>query len=457
MIHALAARRLLAVVSVVAGLAVFPGVAALPVSAQGGVQCVRCHGDREFLSGKGQTTARDQALFVSDAMIAGSRHADLSCGSCHSNYDGAYPHQPTRATATCGSCHEAELADWQNSQHSLAETNGDGPTCTRCHGVHDVRSREDRASPTYPLNEAGLCGECHDDRGIIDSYFADPQDSVARSAVSRYHETLHGLAVDQAGLVVSATCSSCHRPHRVLPSDYSASSVSRDSIPTTCGGCHVGVLESYLTSSHGKAFLSGEPGANGHEGPVCNTCHSAHGVAPPDQSWKAGVVEECGVCHERLYETYFHTYHGKVTRLGSGLAARCSDCHTPHSNLPADDPQSTVNAANVVDTCRKCHEQANASFVQYLPHGDDADRERYPQLYWTWFLMTSLLAGVFLFFGVHTTLWLGRTMVDRARGTAPVSGARAGEPVPGPGPAEASDKPESPPDGGVPDAEEDHS
>jgi hypothetical protein len=173
------------------------------------------------------------------------------------------------------------------------------------------------------------------------------------------------------------------------------------------------------------------------------------------------VIEECGVCHERLYETYFETYHGKVTRLGGEIAARCSDCHTPHRNLVADDPASTVHATNRLETCAQCHGEATAGFISYLPHADHTDRERYPQLYWTWLAMTSLLVGVFVFFGAHTLLWLTRATLSRARGAGPArvppAGGRAGTiqpPVPEtppPGPANDATA-DTGPDGGTGDA-----
>jgi hypothetical protein len=439
--------------------------AALPtnVAGQGAVRCERCHGDREFLAGKGGSPAAVNLMFVPDSILRGTEHDTLSCRSCHTNYDESYPHQPTATTATCASCHEAQQDSWLQSMHAIRDgsPDPDEPTCSRCHGVHRVLGPEIRESPIHPLNEAALCGECHTDDNILAAYFADPADSIARSAVSQYHETVHGLALERAGLVVSATCSDCHRPHRVLPSDSVLSSIARDSIPGTCGACHEGVLEDYRESAHGQAFATGETGEDGHEAPVCNTCHSAHGIAPPDQSWKAGVIEECGVCHERLYETYFETYHGKVTRLGGEIAARCSDCHTPHRNLAADDPASTVHATNRLETCAQCHGEATAGFISYLPHADHTDRERYPQLYWTWLAMTSLLVGVFVFFGAHTLLWLTRATLSRARGAGPArvppAGGRAGTiqpPVPEtppPGPANDATA-DTGPDGGTGDA-----
>src|SRR5690606_1404903 len=134
--------------------------------------------------------------------------------------------------------------------------------------------------------------------------------------------------------------------------------------------------------------------------------------------WRADVIEECAVCHEAMYETYLDTYHGKVTRLGSALAARCSDCHTAHANLPADDVLSSVHPANLIAPCSNCHEGVNASFVQYLPHPRHDGRQNFPQLYWRWLFMTVLLFGTIGFFGLHSVLWLGRSLVERAGGRA---------------------------------------
>ena len=195
--------------------------------------------------------------------------------------------------------------------------------------------------------------------------------------------------------------------------------MNRRNIPATCGACHVGVAEVYERSSHGQAYLSGRKNNEGHPAPVCVDCHTAHGIVRADQpQWLLGVVAECGSCHERLYETYFETYHGKVTRLGFTLAATCSDCHTAHDMRPASDPRSSVFPANRVATCSRCHPAANENFARYRPHGDPRDRARYPVLFWTWLFMTALLAGVMLFFGTHTLLWLTRIVINRRRGAA---------------------------------------
>jgi cytochrome b subunit of formate dehydrogenase len=90
-------------------------------------------------------------------------------------------------------------------------------------------------------------------------------------------------------------------------------------------------------------------------------------------------------------------------------AARCSDCHGAHNIKSHDDPESTVGFKNVVETCKKCHPDANRRFTGYLTHATHHDKSKYPALYFTFWAMTSLLIGVFSFFGFHTLLWLPRS------------------------------------------------
>ena len=48
--------------------------------------------------------------------------------------------------------------------------------------------------------------------------------------------------------------------------------------------------------------------------------------------------------------------HGKgLLQAGLTVTANCADCHTPHHELPANDPRSSVNRDNVAETCAKCH------------------------------------------------------------------------------------------------------
>lgn len=410
-----AGARVLPALSVLSVLAV---AFAVPATAQEGeegtVQCQVCHGNFGFMQGQRETPARDSALLVTDELVEPSVHGPLPCIACHPGYGEGYPHDVDRTARPCGDCHASAGRAWAGSVHAanVAER-GDAASCVDCHGSHRVFPPDDRRSSVHALNVAETCARCHADPEIVGEYFATPDEATARHAVSRYFETVHGTALTESGLVVSATCDDCHRSHDILPADSAGSSVHRSHISETCGACHLGILEVFEASAHGAALR--EEGSA--RAPVCTDCHTSHQIVETDEpAWFLGVVEECGTCHEELYDRYFDTYHGKVTRLGSGLAAQCSECHTAHAMLPASDPGSSVHPANLVETCARCHEGANENFVQYYAHGDHTDRERYPKLFWPWLFMTALLAGVFGFFGTHTLLWLTRVGIERARG-----------------------------------------
>lgn len=404
-------------------LAAAPALAQVPRV----VVCEKCHADREFLVGKAATPEGEAALYVPASTLRETAHQRLACVDCHPEYGEQYPHRMTAIAAPCGSCHEREGQAWAQSSHAAnVATKGDAATCVDCHTSHTVYSAEDRRSPTHALNVATLCGSCHADPRIVGTYFTAPDEGQARVAVEQYYETVHGAAMTRAGLVVSATCNDCHGAHLILPADSARSRLHPTNVDATCGACHTGVLEDFSASAHGVALGTGERTPEGDPAPSCTQCHKAHRIVRTDEpAWVLGVVEECGECHRHVYETYFETYHGKVTRLGSGLAARCADCHTAHRMLPTSNPASTIYPLNLVETCAQCHPNANFNFVQYRAHGDYRDRERYPELYWPWLFMTTLLAGVFGFFGLHTLLWLVRIGVDRIRGGAGGHGSRA--------------------------------
>jgi len=396
-----------------------------PASAQGAgagrapgvVKCAKCHTDRRFLAANATEAGQDTALFVPPDILHGTVHDTLACTDCHVGYGEGFPHNVSRTVVPCATCHEQQGKDYEASIHAEnAATRGDAPTCVDCHGSHTVLGPDDPESVTYPLNVAGLCGRCHGDPEIIGRYFTGEGFEQARIATEAFPKSVHGIGLSRDGLVVSATCSDCHRAHLILPADSPRSSVSRRNIPQTCGSCHAGVLQVFETSAHGPDYPE-QPGvAEGHEKPVCVDCHTAHEIVRPDRpAWQQGAIQTCGSCHEDLYETYFETYHGQVTRLGSTLAAKCSDCHTAHDMRPASDAKSTVFAGNLVETCGQCHEGANANFVKYYAHGDPTQRTRYPRLYWPWLFMTVLLVGVMSFFVLHSVLWLIRNAIEHSR------------------------------------------
>jgi nitrate/TMAO reductase-like tetraheme cytochrome c subunit len=208
---------------------------------------------------------------------------------------------------------------------------------------------------------------------------------------------------------VSANCTSCHGSHDIRRKTDPASRVHRANVATTCATCHTGIEQVYEKSIHAQKVAAGNTGAA-----VCSDCHTSHEIQRTETAaWKLEVLRECGTCHTEKAETYRDTYHGQVTTLGFSRIATCASCHGSHDILPASNPASKVSSANIVNTCRTCHSAANENFAKYDPHADKHDAARSPVLHWTYRFMQVLLAGVFLFFGTHTLLWLPRSWAMR--------------------------------------------
>ena len=74
-----------------------------------------------------------------------------------------------------------------------------------------------------------------------------------------------------------------------------------------------------------------------------------------------------------ITDTYFDTFHGKVSKLGYLKTAKCYDCHGAHDILPVTDPRSRLSRANIVKTCGKCHPGSHRQFAGYLTHATHHD------------------------------------------------------------------------------------
>ncbi|MDX1630815.1 MAG: hypothetical protein R3234_03080 [Thermoanaerobaculia bacterium] len=329
--------------------------------------------------------------------VSSPMHRDFACSDCHTDVDlDVHPEPPIELSPTvvCGQCHEVSegLEEGPHAQIS----------CVDCHGeAHEILDPDELASPMSPVNQARACGECHGD---------DPENP---DLIENYLASVHGHALFVSGLIEAPSCSDCHGGHDVFPSSNSRSSVSWENAPETCGSCHQLILDTWTTkSAHGFAWEEGD-----QEGPVCSTCHTAHSIKEPYQPQpRLEFPETCGDCHHESLHTFMDSFHGKASDLGFVTAAICSDCHTPHANLPAGDPRSSIHPDNLQETCGECHGAVSASFVSFDPHADPKDPEENPTLHWVYLFMHWLLIGVFAFFGVHDVLWLQRTAVGAWRG-----------------------------------------
>ncbi len=368
--------------------------------------CLTCHGQPDLaMTRDGQSVS----LFIDERTFMGSAHAGTACAQCHTDVTVAME----RACATIGSpvdcsiCHAEQVTEYQASTHGSLHSEGDphAPSCQDCHAQHATLDQRIPASPTYPLNVPALCGNCH----RIGEPVASRIDAEIEDIVGSYEDSIHGRGLIESGLVVTATCADCHGAHSELPTDDPRSMTNARQIAETCGTCHHGIEEEFRTSIHWTDTPESDV-----ERPTCEDCHASHTISRTDRpGFRTRMMQQCGRCHIDQAETFFDTFHGKVSRLGAEGAAKCYDCHGTHDILSPTDPASHLGRDNVVETCAQCHEGSHRRFAGYLTHATHHDRDRYPYLFWTFRGMTALLVGTLTFAFLHTVAWLVRLWLSR--------------------------------------------
>lgn len=235
--------------------------------------------------------------------------------------------------------------------------------------------------------------------------------------------------------LTNADCMGCHTPNRVptidpavlahsvhaklgctdCHSDINAVPHPQQMQPVDCGGCHRRVVHDIRAGAHAPGQNDVKP-----QVPTCTSCHGTHDVAKTDSAaFRDVIVQRCATCHQERYKSYMDRFHGQAAALGMTTAPRCSDCHNPHRPLPPSDPQSRVAPANLVATCGTCHKNANANFTGFDPHPQPWNKAHSALIYYCNLFMLLLLAGVFGFFGLHTLLWLQRSLVAQWRHELP--------------------------------------
>ncbi len=366
--------------------------------------CLACH------SQPGMTNSSGASVTINADHFQKSVHGSLSCTDCHTSING-FPHPAKVQPVECGACHTSEGSGVTESVHAKVGA----VACLDCHGnPHAIVPVASPQSPVYPLNVPRTCGRCHGNPEVAKKYGFP-------NVYAMYMDSIHGFAVTQDGLLVAATCSSCHGTHKILSHTNPQSSTYRTNIPDTCGKCHAGPKSEYLAGIHGKQMLAG----NG-EAPVCTNCHTAHQIVRVARaSWQMRTSQTCGTCHKEKFATYLDTFHAQVSALGYIEVAHCWNCHGNHDILPASNPKSSVNPANLMHTCRQCHPDANVGFISYQPHANPHDPRRYPGLWFTTQFMKLLLLGVLSFFGLHTILWFVRSAIHHAQGESERGGPEA--------------------------------
>ncbi len=366
-------------------------------------ECLKCHSNKDLAMMRNDEVI---SLYVDTVDTHGSMHRGTTCAQCHTGATPGYdrPCETVVNRVDCSICHSDVVVEYTISTHGTLHNRGDSdaPYCTDCHGKHSIKGKLDTNSPTFPINVPELCGKCHTAGGSVADRI---DDTTGVYFADSYKMSIHGKGLLESGLVVTAMCTDCHTAHKELPKDNPNSTVHHDNISNTCATCHNGIFEKFVNSIHSPTVSDSEEPL-----PNCADCHSSHEISRTDSdSFESDILSQCGGCHEDVTESYFETFHGKVSKLGYGAAAKCHNCHGAHDILPPSEPTSSLSRQNIVETCGECHSGSHRQFAGYLTHATHHDRTKYPILYYTFWFMTILLVSTLIIAGTHTLLWLPRS------------------------------------------------
>jgi cytochrome b subunit of formate dehydrogenase len=339
----------------------------IPLSALAAVNsdCLVCHGQKNL-----------GALFVDEAAFNHSIHGKNLCISCHQDA-ATLPHPDKLASVSCSNCHRVETEIYLNSDHGKAISKGrkEAAACKDCHGhSHTLLNSRDPDSPVNRRNIPQTCGRCHADAKRMANFHL-----TERNPLDSYNHTVHGEAFAK-GNINAAVCSDCHGTHDLHGSLNPQSRLFKTNIPDTCGRCHQNVNAVYKQSIHGQAIANGVK-----EAPVCTDCHGEHTIRSPQDAsssvWSGTITKTCSRCHDSeqinlkfglptdSLATYLDTYHGLAYKRGDLRVANCASCHGFHDVLPASDPRSSINPANLANTCGRCHPGASRQLSTGYIHG----------------------------------------------------------------------------------------
>jgi formate dehydrogenase gamma subunit len=443
--------------------------------AQSNSACLACHGNKTLKGPKGTS------LYVDANLYNAGPHAQagMTCVDCHSDLNGVktYPHRyplksvrcsdchdditkaednsphgqtlksmwPERITCfnchgkpheiisggttnkSCGDCHDQIQNEYSHSLHGHAFSRGLGaaPTCATCHIVHTLLPPSDPASSVNRRNVFETCRKCHGQKGMKATGMV-----LLPRAAATYARSVHGIAF-AAGNEKAATCTDCHRVHDLLGAGDPKSDININNIANNCGKCHSDIRDKYVKSIHGRALKIGIV-----DSPTCTKCHGEHQILSPTNSESPTYLthiaqETCARCHNNpviiekyglnseVVQTYEDSFHGLADRWQSKRAATCPSCHTAHSVEPPQDSTSTVNPANVVVTCRKCHPGATVKFAQSFNHailGRFQSRVNIIIRHIYIFLLTFIIGGMVIHNGIIIHWHLSRAKLRQESG-----------------------------------------
>jgi predicted CXXCH cytochrome family protein len=193
------------------------------------------------------------------ALAAGNTNAAI-CSDCHN------PHTQPRITnqdtgellsearldipQTCARCHNSIYETYATSVHGTAltqEGNLDVPTCTDCHGVHNI---QDPSAASFRNSTPALCASCHTDEALMSKY------GLHTNVLNTYVADFHGTTVkmfeenypDQP--TNKPVCTDCHGHHAILRvDDPNAGIAFKSNLLVKCQQCHPNATTATFTDA----------------------------------------------------------------------------------------------------------------------------------------------------------------------------------------------------------------
>lgn len=333
-----------------------------------GEMCIECH-----------EKGKHDTVIVDD--LSHSVHEGFGCLDCHSDKN-TLPHKESDyrvGLQGCAVCHEDSAEEYTVHGRDNLTDDEDLPSCSDCHGDHDILPSTVKLSKTNPLNLPVTCGVCHTNLDLLAKH-----EIRTDHPVEIYNSSVHGLSI-QGGSETAASCNDCHSgegtAHKIYSQGNPLSTINNFNIPDTCGQCHTSETKEYWEGIHGQLVKRGDT-----KSPVCTHCHGEHGIISPSDPRSpvssARLAEStCTPCHESITLTerygistgrqpsFIDNYHGLKNKSGDLFVANCASCHGVHLILPSSNPESMIHADKLQQTCGECHPGISAEMAASPIHG----------------------------------------------------------------------------------------
>lgn len=214
--------------------------------------CLSCHIDNEEIKNiiapsAGFITQYEKSVHGSALNSGNPKSATcVDCHNSHSVISETLSHSSvfkSNIPTTCSKCHGDIASEYNESIHGklVAQGNMDSPSCTDCHGEHNILKTDDPNAPVAPLNVSNqICSPCHSSLRLTDKY------GIQADRFKTFSDSYHGLAI-RGGSVEVANCASCHGVHNIKPSSDPTSTISKNNLAKTCGSCHPGANTQFVT------------------------------------------------------------------------------------------------------------------------------------------------------------------------------------------------------------------